>query len=103
MESTYGNREHPHDDPRPELAALIRATVQRGGSVVIPAFAVERTQKLLFMLKELMETGQIPRVPVHADSPMAIKAVQVFLKYTDEFSPETKALIEQVRISVGLA
>ena len=57
MESTYGNREHPHDDPRPELAALIRTTVQRGGSVVIPAFAVERTQKLLFMLKELMETG----------------------------------------------
>jgi metallo-beta-lactamase family protein len=95
MESTYGNRQHPHDDPKPELAALIRATVQRGGSVVIPAFAVERTQKLLFILKELMETEQIPRVPVHTDSPMAIKAVQIFLKYTDEFSPETKALIEK--------
>jgi metallo-beta-lactamase family protein len=95
MESTYGNREHPHDDPRPELAALIRATVQRGGSVVIPAFAVERTQKLLFMLKELMETDQIPRIPVHTDSPMAIKAVQVFLKYADEFSLETKALIDK--------
>jgi len=95
MESTYGNRQHPHDDPKPELAALIRATVQRGGSVVIPAFAVERTQKLLFMLKELMETDQIPRVPVHADSPMAIKAVQIFLKYSEEFSPETKALIEK--------
>ena len=93
MESTYGNREHPHTDPRPEMAALIRATVQRGGTVVIPAFAVERTQKLLFMLKQLMETDQIPRVPVHADSPMAIKAVQVFLKHADEFSPETKALI----------
>src|SRR5208283_2185156 len=95
MESTYGNREHPHDDPKPELAALIRATLQRGGSVVIPAFAVERTQKLLFMLKELMETDQIPRVPVHTDSPMAIKAVQVFLKYTNEFSPGTKALIDK--------
>jgi metallo-beta-lactamase family protein len=95
MESTYGNREHPHTDPRPEMAALIRATVQRGGTVVIPAFAVERTQKLLFMLKQLMETDQIPRVPVHADSPMAIKAVQVFLKYVDEFSPETRALIDK--------
>jgi metallo-beta-lactamase family protein len=95
MESTYGNRVHPHTDPRPELAALIRATVQRGGSVVVPAFAVERTQKFLFLLKELMETGQIPRVPVHTDSPMAIKAVNIFLKYTDEFSPETKALIEK--------
>jgi len=95
MESTYGNREHPHDDPRPELAALIRSTVQRGGSVVVPAFAVERTQKFLFMLKELIESGQIPRVPVHTDSPMAIKAVQIFLKYSDEFSPETDALIKQ--------
>lgn len=95
MESTYGNREHPHDDPKPEMAALIRTCVQRGGSVVVPAFAVERTQKLLFMLKELMETEQIPRVPVHTDSPMSIKAVQVFLKYSEEFSPETRALIDK--------
>lgn len=95
MESTYGNRLHPHDDPRPELAALIRNTLHRGGSVVVPAFAVERTQKFLFLLKELMETEQIPRVPVHADSPMAIKAVQIFLKHSEEFTPETKALIQK--------
>jgi len=93
MESTYGNRRHPHDDPRPELATLIRTTLQRGGSVVVPAFAVERTQKFLFLLKELMETRQIPRVPVHADSPMAIKAVQVFLKHSEEFTAETRAAI----------
>ncbi len=93
MESTYGNRLHPQEDPRPELAALIRATIARGGSVVVPAFAVERTQKFLFILKELMETGEIPRVPVHTDSPMAIKAVQIFLKHTEEFSDQTKALI----------
>ena len=95
MESTYGNRVHPHDDPKPELAALIRTTVQRGGSVVVPAFAVERTQKFLFLLKDLMESGQIPRVPVHTDSPMAIKAVQVFLKHEEEFSDETKAQIKK--------
>ncbi len=93
MESTYGNRLHPHTDPRPQMAALIRTAIQRGGSVVVPSFAVERTQKFLFLLKELMETGQIPRVPVHADSPMAIKAVQIFLKHSEEFTPETKALI----------
>ncbi len=93
MESTYGNRLHPHNDPRPELAALIRTTLQRGGSVVVPSFAVERTQKFLFLLKELMETNQIPRVPVHTDSPMAIKAVQIFLKHGEEFTPETKALV----------
>ncbi|MDR3749543.1 MAG: MBL fold metallo-hydrolase [Acidobacteriota bacterium] len=95
MESTYGNREHPHTDPRPQMAALIRTTVQLGGTVVVPSFAVERSQKFLFIVKELMETGQIPRVPVHADSPMAIKAVQIFLKHSEEFSPETKELIEK--------
>jgi metallo-beta-lactamase family protein len=93
MESTYGNREHPKTDARPELAKAISDTVGRGGTVVIPAFAIERTQKLLFVLKELMEAGSIPRVPVHTDSPMAIKAMDIFLKHTEEYSPETKALI----------
>ena len=95
MESTYGNRVHPTDDPRPKLAAAIRETVERGGSVLVPAFAIERTQKFVFMLKELMESGQIPRVPIYCDSPMAIKAVQVFLKHTEEYSDETKRLISQ--------
>jgi metallo-beta-lactamase family protein len=95
MESTYGNRTHPTDDPRPKLAAAIRQTVERGGSVIVPAFAIERTQKLIFMLKELMEAGQIPRIPIFCDSPMAIKAVQVFLKHTEEYSDETKRLISQ--------
>ena len=95
MESTYGNRPHPTDDPRPELAALIRTAVQRGGSIVVPAFAVERTQKFLFMLKELMESGQIPRVPVFCDSPLAIKAVEIFLKHTEEYTDETRRLIGQ--------
>ncbi|MGE0405096.1 MAG: MBL fold metallo-hydrolase RNA specificity domain-containing protein [Candidatus Korobacteraceae bacterium] len=95
MESTYGNRAHPTEDVRPELARLVRETVARGGSVVVPAFAVERTQKFLFMLKELMEAGQIPRVPVFADSPMAIEAVKIFLEHTGEFSESTRRLIER--------
>jgi metallo-beta-lactamase family protein len=95
MESTYGNREHPHEDARPELARLITETAKRGGTIVVPAFAVERTQKFLFLVKELMETGQIPRIPVHADSPMAIKAVDIFLKHSEEFSDQTKALISK--------
>jgi metallo-beta-lactamase family protein len=93
MESTYGNRLHPKTDPRPELVKLINDTVKRGGSVVVPAFAVERTQKFLFLLKELMESGEIPRVPVYADSPMAIGAVKIFLQHSEEFSVETKLLI----------
>ncbi len=96
MESTYGNRVHPKTDPRPELAKLITTTVNRGGSVIVPAFAVERTQKFLFMIRELMESGQIPKVPVFADSPMAIEAVNIFLKHTEEFSKETKQLIQKL-------
>jgi metallo-beta-lactamase family protein len=95
MESTYGNRRHPADDPRPELAALIRQTVQRGGSVIVPAFAVERTQKFIFILKELMESGQMPRVPVYADSPMAIQAVEIFLKHGEEYGEQARQLISR--------
>ena len=95
MESTYGNREHPHEDVQPKLTQLISDTVRRGGSVVVPAFAVERTQKFLFLLKELVETGHIPNVPVFVDSPMAIKAVQICVKYSCEFNDETCRLIQQ--------
>jgi len=95
MESTYGNRLHPKQDPLPELAALITAAAKRGGSVVVPAFAIERTQKFLFLLKHLMESGQMPRLPVFCDSPMAIKAVQIFLKHTEEYSDDTRNLIQQ--------
>ncbi len=93
MESTYGNRQHPKTDPRPQLAAAISECVKRGGSVVVPAFAVERTQKFLFVLKALIEQKLMPRVPVFCDSPMAIHAVEVFLKHTEEFSQETKDLV----------
>jgi metallo-beta-lactamase family protein len=61
--------------------------------VIVPAFAVERTQKFLFILKRLMETGQIPRLPVYCDSPMAIKAVEIFLKHTEEYTPRAADLI----------
>jgi metallo-beta-lactamase family protein len=95
MESTYGNRAHPHDDVRPHLAQIISATVQRGGSVIVPAFAVERTQKFLFLIKELMEANQVPRVPVFIDSPMAIKAVEIFMKYAEEFNEEARLLVQK--------
>jgi metallo-beta-lactamase family protein len=95
MESTYGNRQHPDTDARPELARLIREAAERGGSVVVPAFAVERTQKFLFILKELMETGEMPRLPVYCDSPMAIKAVEIFMKHSEEYTPQAAELIRK--------
>jgi metallo-beta-lactamase family protein len=95
MESTYGNRAHPKEDPLPELARLITAAVNRGGSVVVPAFAIERTQKFVFIVKHLIESGQIPRLPVFCDSPMAIKAVEIFLKHDEEYSEETRNMIRK--------
>lgn len=95
MESTYGNRMHPREDPLPELAELITAAANRGGSVIVPAFAIERTQKFIFILKHLIESAQIPRLPVFCDSPMAIKAVEIFLKHDEEYSDETRAMIRQ--------
>ena len=95
MESTYGNRQHPKDDPLPELAELISTAAKRGGSVVVPAFAIERTQKFVFILKHLMEEEQIPRLPVFCDSPMAIKAVEIFLKHDEEYSDDTRDMIRR--------
>jgi metallo-beta-lactamase family protein len=95
MESTYGNRQHPKEDPLPELAALISSTVKRGGSVIVPAFAIERTQKFVFILKHLIESGRIPRLPVFCDSPMAIKAVEIFLKHHEEYSDDTREMIRR--------
>jgi metallo-beta-lactamase family protein len=95
MESTYGNRVHPREDPMPELARLVSATAQRGGSVIVPAFAIERTQKFVFILKHLIESGVLPRMPVYCDSPMAIKAVEIFLKHDEEYSEETRDMIRK--------
>ncbi len=101
MESTYGNRTHPKEDPMPELASLISSTARRGGSVVVPAFAIERTQKFVFLLKHLMESGGIPHLPVFCDSPMAIKAVEIFLKHDEEYSDETREMIRKYGSPLG--
>ena len=95
MESTYGDRLHPTDDFRPRMAQVIRDTVNRGGSVILPAFAVERTQKLLFVMRSLIDDGLIPAVPIHLDSPMAIEAVKIFLRHSQEFDEPARALIER--------
>jgi metallo-beta-lactamase family protein len=77
VESTYGDRQHPAPDRRP-LADAVRRTVERGGCVVIPAFAVDRTEVVLMALGELMRSGELPTVPVFVDSPMALAALRVY-------------------------
>jgi metallo-beta-lactamase family protein len=79
LESTYGNRTHPRTSgSHAVLAAAIRRTIARGGSVVIPAFAVDRTELVLLALARLRVAGSIPDVPVYVDSPMALRALEVY-------------------------
>jgi metallo-beta-lactamase family protein len=80
IESTYGDRQHPADgDPAHKiLAEAIRRTVGRGGSVLIPAFAVDRTELVLHALSQLTASGDIPAMPVYVDSPMALAALAVY-------------------------
>lgn len=86
MESTYGNRDHVSvEGARQELGRVVRETVGRGGRVLIPAFAVGRTQELLYNLHALAQAGEIPRVPIVIDSPLAIEATQVFRENTRIF------------------
>ncbi len=90
VESTYGDRKHPERDLH-ELAAVITRTVRRGGSVLIPAFAVDRTEVVLSALHELSKTGAIPQVPVLMDSPMALHALELYRKALATHAPGTRA------------
>ena len=87
MESTYGDRLHEKSDQRKELLEdIVEDTVKRGGVLLIPAFAMERTQELIFELNQLAEQGRIPRVPIYIDSPLAIKLIEVYKKYKNYIS-----------------
>ena len=87
MESTYGDRNHPDVDVSAALADAINPALQRGGIVLIPAFAVSRTQSVLWYLAELEQQGRIPSVPVYLDSPMAQETTQLYRKYPDILDP----------------
>jgi len=84
VESTYGNRQRNHEDPEDALAGIINETVGRGGTVIVPAFAVGRTQLLLHHLNRLQRSKRIPAVPVFLDSPLAINATNVFADHPDD-------------------
>ncbi len=90
IESTYGDRVHENVDRRKDLLEdTIEDTVRAQGTLLIPAFAMERTQELLYHLNQLFEGGRVPRVPVFIDSPLAIKLTAVYKKYEDSFNKET--------------
>lgn len=93
LESTYGDRDHPSGSPAAALEREIVGAVARGGAVVIPAFAVGRTQEVLFLLRELEQSGRIPVLPVFVDSPMASDATPVYRAHREDHDTEMDALL----------
>lgn len=90
MESTYGNRLHQDQaQVADKLADTINRTAARGGKVIVPAFAVGRTQQLVLALHELINAGRIPNIPMFVDSPLAAKATQVFRAHAEAMDAET--------------
>jgi metallo-beta-lactamase family protein len=98
MECTYGDK--PHNDPAAAFAEfqhVVSRTIKRGGKVIIPAFAVGRTQELVYHLNLMMFANDVPPVPVFVDSPLAVNASNVFTKHPEVFDAETRWFVQQAR------
>jgi metallo-beta-lactamase family protein len=96
IESTYGDRtHHPENDPHEQLAEIISRTASRGGVVVIPSFAVGRTQTILYYLRELKAAKRIPDIPIIIDSPMAHDATSIYQHHTNEYDAAALALLKK--------
>lgn len=96
MECTYGDR--PHDSPAHAYEALrqvITRTASRGGKIIIPSFAVGRTQLLVYFFHQMITRGELPRLPVFVDSPLAINVTAVFRDHADDFDDETSAFLKE--------
>jgi metallo-beta-lactamase family protein len=91
LESTYGNRDHPKDDPQDRLGGIVTETIRAGGTVLIPAFAVGRTQHLMYLLRKLRADGILPEdVPIWVDSPMAIAANMILVRHPEAQDDEMR-------------
>ena len=97
VESTYGNRLHEQTNPKERLAEIINETVARGGKIIIPAFAVGRTQLLVYYLRELEDENRIPVIPVIVDSPMGASATKFYMKHREEHDLDMQQLADEHR------
>ena len=97
VESTYGDRLHDPEDPKDALARVIKDAVKRGGPLLIPAFAIGRTQELIYHIRELEDAGRIPILPVRVDSPMAAAATQIYGRTREEHDEDYENILKQNR------
>jgi metallo-beta-lactamase family protein len=97
MESTYGNREHESvEGAKAQLAQVVRETAARGGRILIPAFAVGRTQEMIYALHSLVKEGAIPSIPIYVDSPLAIDTTTVFEMHPESFD-RSEEMVEKTK------
>jgi len=95
MESTYGDKPHrPPEEGYEQLKGILSKTLNKGGKVIIPAFAVGRTQELVYSIHKMMDSGEIPGVPVFVDSPLAVNVTDVFKEHRNSFDDEAREMIE---------
>jgi len=94
VESTYGNRTHP-ENPEGELARVIQEVADEKGCLIIPSFAVGRTQEIIYVIRQLENQGKIPALPVHIDSPMAINATDIYCAHPEEHDLDMKLLMDE--------
>jgi metallo-beta-lactamase family protein len=97
VESTYGDRRHDRTPVADQLERVVGAAVARGGALVVPAFAVGRTQELMYHLGKLRRAGRMPRIPAFLDSPMAIDATQVYCAHPEDFEGDMHAALAMLR------
>ncbi len=98
MECTYGDKSHSDpEDAFIEFRDVTRRTLQRGGKVIIPAFALGRTQELVYDLNRMMSDGDLPEIPVYVDSPLAVETSKVFQKFPQYYDEETRRFIAEER------
>lgn len=95
IESTYGDRLHGTDDPMVKLGDMMNETFQKGGALLVPSFAIGRTQELLYYISLLQEQGKCPRIPIYIDSPMATSVTQVYEKNREEHDVETEEALKR--------
>jgi metallo-beta-lactamase family protein len=96
LESTYGDRTHEADDDGERLAGIIKTTVEGGGKVIIPAFAIGRVEEVIYWLKRLEDARRIPIVPVYVDSPMAVDALRHYANHSRDLDPDMQTHRGQV-------
>jgi metallo-beta-lactamase family protein len=102
-ESTYGDRQHAHDDPADQLGEVITRVTRRGGVVLIPAFAVGRTETVLLHLSRLADRGELPDVPIYLNSPMAVDVASIYERYPEEHRLGHDELTRMYRLATRIS